>query len=114
MIKAYFLLREDIKMSMSKFAIQIGHGTDFIWKYKNANHDKWVKESLRRKIVLKVGTMEKLENLKKILLEAEIPYEDIIDEGFTEFGKVTQTGIVILPIEEKLLPKSISRLQLFR
>lgn len=116
-IKAYYLLRDDLHMSPAKLGVQVGHGTDFIWRYKNDNpdnHDKWVKESLRRKIVLKVGTLKKLENLKEILSENNIPHEDIIDNGLTEFNGVTQTGVVIFPVEEKLLPKQISKLQLYR
>ena len=52
-VKAYFLLREDLNMSISKLGIQVGHGTDLIWSGAKDNHAKWVQESYRRKILLK-------------------------------------------------------------
>ena len=111
--KAYFLLREDLNMSISKLGIQVGHGTDLIWSGAKDNHAKWVQESYRRKILLKVSSLEKLNNLRKTLEDNNIAYNDIIDEGFTEFNGRTLTGIVIYPIEESLLPKSLARLRLW-
>lgn len=112
-VKAYFLLREDLNMSPAKMSIQVGHGTDFIWSGAKDNHAKWVQESYRRKILLKISSLEKLNNLKKTLDDNNISYHEIIDEGFTEFKGRTLTGIVIYPVEESLLPKSLTRLRLW-
>jgi len=115
-IKAYYLMRADLNMSQAKFGVQIAHGTDFIWYRRDENEyfGDWVNEFCRRKIVLKVNTLEKLENLHDILHIEKIKHSRIEDNGLTEFEGKTFTGIVILPIEERLLPKNIKKLQLWR
>ena len=121
MIKAYYLMRQDLEMSGPKLGIQIGHGTDIV--HLQANSDAhgsldrmiftgWLIDD-RRKVVLGVKTLEKLNNLLVGLDEAKIPYGVIRDKGYTEFdGVETVTGVVILPIEENDLPKAIKRLRL--
>lgn len=107
-------------MSASKFAIQIGHGTDFIhlysqWPYTNPEYETPYKEWLatnRRKIILKVKSEEKLKNLMKLLDEKEIDHSLIYDKGYTELDSETLTGLVIHPIDEEKLPKNIRRLRL--
>lgn len=119
MIKAYFLIRTDLEMSKSKLAIQIGHGTDYIWicfqqnPQDNTvhNHVIWI-DNDRRKIVLKVKNLDDLNKLSDILKESNIRHNFIMDKGYTEFGEETITGIVIYPIDEADLPNKVKRLRL--
>ena len=121
MIKAYYIMREDLQMTQAKFGVQIGHGTDIIWsvtsEHPTDNIMKWVEEFHRRKIVLKISTLEKLNNLKDYLTESRILFFDIIDNGLTEFNGKTLTGIVIPPYYEDEVLQRLSkwrRLQLWK
>lgn len=122
MIKAYYIMRNDLNMSPAKLAISIGHGTDLIWSLASIGSpqtdiSKWVNEFQRRKIVLKIDSLEKLENLKKDLNDRHILALDIVDNGLTEFNGKTVTGIVILPyFEDEVLQAShkFKRLQLWK
>ena len=119
MIKAYYVIRKDIKMSKAKLGVQIGHGTDFIhfdgtdsrfgdW---SENYVKWINEN-RRKIVCGISDLNDLEKLTNNLKTDKIGYHEIIDLGFTEFNNVpTLTGIVIYPIDDETIPKYLKRLQ---
>lgn len=111
MIKAYYVIRKDIKMSKAKLGVQIGHGTDFIHLMINGNYRKWIEEN-RRKIVCGISTIEDLQKLIDNLKNDKIGYHEIIDLGFTEFNNVpTLTGIVIYPIDDETMPKYLKRLQ---
>ena len=117
MIKAFYLIRQDLTMSQSKLAIQIGHGTDLIhirhaqFHVNSLNFDAWIEDD-RRKILVGVKTEEKMNNLLEKLLDDNIGVDIIRDKGFTEFDGETVTGLVIHPIDEERLPKAIRRLRL--
>ena len=101
--------------------VQGGHAMDIVWSLINEHPTdsvmKWAEEYHRRKIVLKISTLEKLENLEKYLTENKILAYKIIDNGLTEFNGKTVTGLVIPPYfdDERLLalPKW-KRLQLWK
>ena len=120
MIKTYIILREDLNMSSGKMTVQGGHAMDLVWSIVNEhptdNVIDWAEKCHRRKIVLKIGTLEKLMKLGLYLQENNILFFDIFDNGLTEFAGKTLTGIVIPPYyeDEKLraLPK-FRRLQLW-
>ena len=117
MLKAYFVIRQDLEMSPAKLAVQIGHGVDFIhlMNVKSSEFERWITLYDRRKIVLRIKNIERLENLIKFLDEAQITYSKIVDKGYTEFqGQETMTGIVIHPIDEDNVPTKISKLQIWK
>ena len=115
MFKAYYLLRDDLNMTPAKQMIQVAHGTDLIWSLYMENggsvFGEWIKDN-RRKIVLKVSSLEKLQNIKTSLHTAILGL-DIYDEGYTEFDGRTLTGMVIYPMDESRLPSNIKRLRLW-
>ena len=119
MIKCYIILRSDLNISLPKMCVQGAHAMDIVWSIINEhptdNVMEWVEKYCRRKIVLKISTLEKLENLEKYLTENKILAYKIIDNGLTEFNGKTTTGLVIPPFysDEKLrsLPQ-FKRLQL--
>ncbi len=114
-IKAYYLIRQDINMSTAKLAVQIGHGTDFIHLVGSCNnvlyYEKWLSNN-RKKILLKIDTLEKLFNIEHLLKESNIEYALIYDNGLTEFGEKTLTGLVIYPTSPEQIPKQVKRLRL--
>jgi len=115
MIKAMYVMREDLNMSSAKLAVQVGHGTDFIHvnshNADDCEYDGWIEQN-RRKIVVRIKTEIKLKNLMKVLDDNNILYDQIWDAGYTEFDGATFTGIVIQPIDDSRLPKAVTRLRL--
>jgi PTH2 family peptidyl-tRNA hydrolase len=100
--KAYFVFRTDLDLTPAKLAVQVGHGVDLIWRSSSNNlsaFNAWLaKESGdRRKIVLKLKTLEQLNNLKKTLESDGIQCELIIDSGYTIVEPETITGLVVFP-----------------
>lgn len=114
MIKALFLMRQDLNMSPAKLAVQVGHGTGIIYEESDPDRlEVWKTRGNYRKIVLKVKSLEKLENLGKVMAENGIQFQSIVDAGYTEFEGSTLTGYVVFPIYEEEIIKPLSRLQLY-
>lgn len=115
MIKAYYILREDLDMSPAKLAVQVGHGTDLIHlrHHKSPYYQHWLNGGDRRKIVLKIKSLDTLQSLVASLSTDNIPCDLIEDSGYTEFQGKTLTGIVVYPIPDEEVPKRIQRLRLY-
>lgn len=124
MIKVVYIIRTDLKMSIAKTAVQVGHGTDFVhnrtfldhsgdygWKY-DLWYCKWMGEANRRKAVVAIKTETKLKNIIQTLKDNDIRYNEIWDKGYTELNGDTMTGVVIHPIDDEELPKAVRRLRL--
>ena len=62
MLRAFYLLRQDLEMSPGKLAVQVGHGTGLIYmnRYQIPNLEEWMSDFDATKIVLRVKTLEKL------------------------------------------------------
>ena len=116
MIKACYVMRADLPMTHVKFAIQIGHGTDLVHLRGRANpwYDAWLTAATRRKAVLRAKTEADLAKIAAACAAAGIAADPIVDEGYTEFGRRTTTGLVIHPTEEERLPKAVRRLRLMK
>lgn len=114
MYKTYIILREDLSTSQSKLAVQVGHATDLIWLNRKLDHksfELWFEKETgdRRKILLKVKTFAKLQNIKAALIKQGLKCFDIVDSGYTELEKDTCTGIVVFPTDLEL--KTLSKLR---
>ncbi len=114
--KAYFIFRTDLDLTTAKLAVQVGHGVDLIWGNSSNNlsaFNAWLaKESGdRRKIILKLKTLEQLNNLKKTLASDGIQCELIIDSGYTVVEPETITGLVVFPIN--IEHKKLKRLRMY-
>lgn len=124
MLKAYYVLRTDLNMPASKFAVQVGHGTQYLMQ----NIDSqtllyWMCESDSRKIICTCSSQEKLLNImRKVMTSSKVLGCTIIeDSGYTFFKERTRTGIVFMtdtdlltnPTDETAL-KTIKRLQLWK
>lgn len=114
-VKAIFVIRTDLGMSRAKLGVQVGHGTDFIHMRasENPHYADWInpQKGNRRKIVCRISSLEDLQKLEGKLTQDGVLWNPIVDAGYTEFNGETQSGTVILPIREDLLPKYVNRLQ---
>ena len=114
--KAYFIFRTDLNLTPAKLAVQVGHGVDLIWENSSDNaaaFNAWLaKESGdRRKIVLKLKTLDQLNNLKKTLESDGMQCELIVDSGYTVVEPETITGLVVLPMN--IEHKKLKRLRMY-
>lgn len=118
MIKAYYVLRKDLNMSVAKLAVQVGHGTQLLMLSEPKELlDKWKDlESDSRKIVCGISSYEKLRNLYYDLNQY-IKVQVIQDSGYTEFNGKEFTGIAFF-VDEQNAPaevlKKVKRLQLYK
>lgn len=114
MVKQVIIIREDLNMSMGKAIAQGAHASllaledvdniDIVNQWKRSGHTK---------IVLKVKNLNQLNNILTNILESNLPYSYIIDEGRTEFTEPTPTCIGIGPANSVDIDKITKKLRLF-
>jgi peptidyl-tRNA hydrolase len=108
-------MRKDLNMTPAKLAVQVGHGTGILgFNLDRTKFEDWYLNHEMKKIVLEIGTEEKLINLYDKLDESgACPCYPIIDNGHTEFFSLTRTGMVVFVEHENYLPKALKRLRLY-
>lgn len=98
--KLVVVVREDLRMSGGKLAVQVAHAAvSCALKAKARKPDwfsSWFKEG-QRKVVVKVKTLDDLVALKDRASRAGIPSELITDAGLTELPPNTTTCLGIGP-----------------
>ena len=106
--KLVIVVREDLKLSMGKIAVQVAHAavSCAINAQKNylENFRAWFSEG-QKKVVLKVKNEPELFELKNKALNENLPCEVIHDAGLTEVPPNTVTCIGIGPAPEKNVDK---------
>lgn len=112
--KQIIILRDDIKMGCGKKCVQVAHAS--IGSYKMSDkkmRKKWFKEG-QKKVVLKVGDEDILDEISKKLEECGIGYAKIVDFGLTEIEPNTFTaiGVEILREDDEDLNKATANLKL--
>ncbi len=100
--KQSIVLREDLKLSRGKAAVQTAHAA--ILSYERASlHDrkKW-KEQGQKKVALKVPDLSELYEVRDDAERLGLPCAIVEDAGLTEIppGTVTALGIGPAPAEE--------------
>ncbi len=112
--KQVIVVREDLKLSRGKLAVQVAHAA--IIGYEKA--DKSVVEAWKmqgqKKIVLKVPNLERLMELKEKAEKLGLPTGVVVDAGLTEVPPGTITAIVIGPDEAKKIDKVTGNLPLLK
>lgn len=93
--KQCIVLREDLKLSKGKAAVQAAHAS--ILSYERASlHDrkKW-REQGQKKVALRVKSLEELYSVRDDAERQDLPYAIVEDAGLTEIppGTVTALGI---------------------
>lgn len=112
--RVYLVMRQDLKMSPGKLAVQVGHGVDYVHAKKTGCYREWMEASKRRKIIVSVADASELAEIKALLIQRTTPFNEIWDAGLTEFNQPTHTGIVILPWPQELVPGKIKFLPLWK
>ena len=117
MIKAYYVMRRDLKMSPAKLAVQVGHGTQRLMREADYYELKdWENYSSSRKIVCGASSEKKLNSLYTAFKDT-LTTVRIIDKGYTEFDGETLTGIAFFyddTLENLFISNKIKRLQLYK
>lgn len=101
--KLVIVVRDDLKMSGGKLAVQVAHAAVSCAVQAKARKPNWFSSWFRegqRKVVVKVKTLEDLLALKERAARAGIPSELVTDAGLTELPPSTTTCLGIGPAPE--------------
>ncbi|MGD9962523.1 MAG: peptidyl-tRNA hydrolase Pth2 [Thermoplasmata archaeon] len=101
--KLVIVVRDDLKMSGGKLAVQVAHAAVSCAVQAKARKPDWFSSWFRegqRKVVVKVKTLEDLLALKERAARAGIPSELVTDAGLTELPPSTTTCLGIGPAPE--------------
>jgi PTH2 family peptidyl-tRNA hydrolase len=117
--KQVIVVREDLKMSPGKLAVQVAHASvGAIYNRSGiylppATLENWFNEGFR-KIVLKAKTTMDLLDIQEKCIEKNIPHYLVRDFGLTELDPNTITCIGIGPDLNENVDKITGRLGLWR
>ncbi|ADB58754.1 peptidyl-tRNA hydrolase Pth2 [Archaeoglobus profundus] len=113
-IKQVIVVREDLKLSRGKLAVQVAHAS--IIGYEKADRrivEAWKMQG-QKKIVLKVNSLEELMKIKEKAEKMGLPTGIVVDAGLTEIPPGTITAVVIGPDEAKKIDKVTGNLPLLK
>jgi len=114
--KQAIVVREDLKMSPGKLAVQVAHasvGAIYGSNLLAPNLENWFAEGFR-KIVLKVKSEKDILNIKEKCNKEGIPYFLVYDFGLTELEPNALTCIGIGPDLNENIDKITGRLGLYK
>ncbi|MBI4154728.1 peptidyl-tRNA hydrolase [Candidatus Woesearchaeota archaeon] len=109
--KLVILVRENLKMSKGKIAVQCGHAcVDAVFNSDRKIIDEWRKEGMK-KVVLKVKDLKELMKFKELAGKNDLKVSLIKDAGLTEFEKPEITCLGIGPDKEEKIDKITGELE---
>jgi len=117
--KQAIVVREDLKMSPGKLAVQVAHASVGAIHNRSgiylppATLENWFNEGFR-KIVLKVPSMKEIIALEGKCIEQNIPWYSVYDFGLTELEPNTLTCIGIGPDLNENIDKITGKLGLYK
>ena len=114
MIKQTIIVRTDLGMNKGKIAAQVGHACVVGANDVRINNSDWYKNwwPSQKKIVLKVFSLEQLNEIKDRVEKENLPYHVMVDEGHTQIEPNTITCMSIGPAPENLIDKITNGLKL--
>ena len=114
-IKQVVVVRKDLNMGAGKIAAQVGHacvlGAEHVRKSHPDWHNEW-ERSGQEKVVVKVSSLEQLEQVKKHAISLDLPWSEVTDAGHTQIAPGTVTCISIGPAPEVTVDKVTKDLKL--
>ena len=114
--KQCIVVREDLKLSAGKLAVQVAHAAvmavERAEKSDKSAVSEWKSEG-QKKVVLKVPGVSDLFRLREEAERAGIPSAIVADAGLTEIPPGTITALGLGPAPSKQLDKIAGKLKLF-
>jgi PTH2 family peptidyl-tRNA hydrolase len=110
--KQCIVIREDLKLSSGKLAVQVAHAAILAMERAEKNVVRDWKEEGQRKIVLKVPTLQDLFRLREDAERANVACAIVIDAGLTEIPPGTATALGLGPARATMLDKITGKLKL--
>ncbi|MET1125080.1 MAG: peptidyl-tRNA hydrolase Pth2 [Archaeoglobaceae archaeon] len=111
-IKQVIVVREDLKLSRGKLAVQAAHAAILgFLKAKPEIREKWLRGG-QKKVVLKVRNLDDLLSLREKARAMSLPVDVVVDAGLTEVPPGTVTALVIGPDEAKKIDRVTGNLPL--
>ena len=113
-IKQVIVVRTDLDMGKGKIASQVGHACVLGAEHVRKSNPEWFSEWWvgQEKVVLKVGNLKELEQVKQDAIELNIPLSEVTDAGHTQIAPGTTTCISIGPAPEESIDKITGDLKL--
>uniref|UniRef100_A0A7C2SQH0 Peptidyl-tRNA hydrolase n=1 Tax=Archaeoglobus fulgidus TaxID=2234 RepID=A0A7C2SQH0_ARCFL len=113
-LKQVIVVRDDLKLSRGKIAVQVAHAAVIGYLKSDSNlRRKWLDEG-QKKIVLKVKSLEELLEIKQKAESLKLVTGVVQDAGLTEIPPGTITAVVIGPDDEKKIDKVTGNLPLLK
>lgn len=112
MHKQVILVREDLKLSKGKMAVQVSHASvDAVLKSDKEIVKSWRREGMK-KVVLRVKDKEELLKYKLIAKDNKLVTALITDAGKTHISPGTITCLAIGPDDEEKIDEVSEKLKL--
>ena len=112
--KMAIVIRNDLKMSKGKLAVQVAHASVSCAIEPYSDHsvmEEWFDEG-QRKVCLKVESLQELEAVEQLAIHNGVLCKKIVDFGLTELPPNTVTCIGIGPALEEKINKVTGNLKL--
>ncbi len=110
--KQCIVIREDLKLSRGKAAVQAAHASVLSYELAAIRDRKKWKEQGQKKVALKVNNLEELYKLEKEAKKLGLPVAIVEDAGLTEIPPGTVTAIGIGPADAETMDKVTKDLEL--
>jgi PTH2 family peptidyl-tRNA hydrolase len=111
-LKQCIVIREDLKLSVGKLAVQAAHAAVMALERADPSEAKRWKAEGQKKVVLKAGNLQELFRLREEANRAGLPNAMVADAGLTEIPPGTITALGIGPAPHKEVDRVTGRLSL--
>ena len=113
-IKQVIAVRTDLGMGKGKIAAQVGHACVLGAENVRKSHPDWFGQwwTGQEKVVLKVGGLKDLEEIKRGAIDLNLPWSQVTDAGHTQIAPGTITCISLGPAPEDSIDRITGDLKL--